>query len=426
MVRDEAWQQLYQKYHGQIDEQFGFLAFRTPPLVASSTMDAKVLTADMASHMMVWAEFGRPNQREWLPNKKYDSAIDAGLYPSGYYLFQAEPTPTLHAVIEQNEKTRLAASHHSPHSTAAPASNTASYNGRLWKGWVLPASESDTWFVAGSAEYNRILQSEDIDGAMNAQRAVWRSLQAKADSPLDQYRRERSKGVLFLDSLRVKMGDDAFLEVMKNYFAANTTKTVTADSFLEKAGLNRSLAHLDDIDPPDGPMYLINDIWRRLPTAIIVYGTLRDAGANRYAAEQWQHNFLNGFESEVPIYKDFEVSDSVLRDHDVVFVGRPESNSALASWSAKLGLSYEGAAFKINDQMHASEREALILAAENPLDAAHMVLVAAGNDALSTVKAQGADLTSDEYMIFRDGESPVKGFIVAHATPSGQRAQAGK
>ncbi|MGB6688461.1 MAG: hypothetical protein WBE76_11515 [Terracidiphilus sp.] len=347
------------------------------------------------------------------------------MYPSGYYLFQAEPTATLRAAIEQNEKTRLAASHNaSP--TKPPAENTAHYDGRLWKGWVLPASDSDTWFVAGSAEYRQVLQSKDVDEAMNAQRAVWRNLQAGADSPLDQYRRERSKGVLFLDSLRVKMGDNAFLGLMRDYFAANTTKTVTVQSFLEKAGLNQSLAHLDDVDPPDGPKFLMNDIWRRLPSAVIVYGTLRDAGANRYAAEQLQHNFLNAYESQVPIYKDFAASDDLLRDRDVVFVGRPESNSALAAWSAKLGLDYQGAAFKIDNEVHASEREALILAAENPLDATHMVLVVAGNDALSTVKAQGSDLTSDEYMIFRDGESPVKGFIVAQTASSGQRALAGK
>ncbi|MGA7259089.1 MAG: hypothetical protein WBX09_20765, partial [Terracidiphilus sp.] len=425
-MRDTAWQQLYQKYRGKIDEQFGFLAYRTAPLVAASTMDAKVVTADMASNMMVWAEMGRPNQREWLPNKKYDYTGDDGLYPSGYYLFQAEPTATLRAAIEQNEKTRLAAAHGSSQQTTAQAKNTARYDGRLWKGWVLPASDSDSWFVAGSAEYEQVLQSNDVDEAMNAQRAVWRSLQAKADSPLDQYRRERSKGVLFLDSLRVKMGDDAFLKLMRDYFAANTTKTVTAQSFLEKAGLNQSLAHLDDIDPPDGPMYLVNDIWHRVPTAIIVYGTLRDAGANRYAAEQWQHNFLDDYESQVPIYKDFAVSDDLLRDRDVVFIGRPESNSALVSWSARLGLDYQGAAFKIDNEVHAWEREALILAAKNPLDATHMVLVVAGNDALSTVKTQGADLSSDEYMILRDGESPVKGFIVAHTASSGPPAHAGK
>ena len=57
--------------------------------------------------MMVWAEIGRPNQREWLPNKKYDFAGDDGLFPSGYYLFGAEPSATLRASIKQNEKMRL-------------------------------------------------------------------------------------------------------------------------------------------------------------------------------------------------------------------------------------------------------------------------------------------------------------------------------
>jgi hypothetical protein len=79
---------------------------------------------------------------------------------------------------------------------------------------------------------------------------------------------------------------------------------------------------------------------------------LRDAGANRYAAEQLQHSFLNGYESEVPIYKDFAVSDELLRHRDVGFVGRPEANSALALWSARLGLNYQGASFRINGEVH--------------------------------------------------------------------------
>ena len=423
-VRDTAWQQLYQRYRGQIDEQFGFVAFRTPPLVAAATMDAKVLTADMASHMMVWAEFGRPNQREWLPNKKYDFDGDDGLYPSGYYLFGAEPSVTLRASIEQNEKARMADAAGLETPRAIPASNKVDYTDRLWKGWLLPASDSDIWFVAGSAQYYQILQSKDIDEAMNAQRAIWRSLQAGAPTPLDQYRRERSKGVLFLDSLRVRMGDDAFLKLMRDYFAAQATKTVTADSFLAKAGLTRVAADLDAIDPPDGPAYLVNDIWRRLPSTVIVYGTMRDAGANRYAAEQLQHSFLNGYESEVPVYKDFEVSDDLLRHRNVVFVGRPEANSALARWSMQLGLDYDAATFKINGTMHTSEREALILATGNPLDPTCMVLLVAGNDALSTVKAQNVELTSDQYIIFRDGKSPLKGFL-ARSTTSVQQARAG-
>lgn len=422
--RDLAWQGLYRKYRGQIDEQFGFLAFRTAPLVAVATMDAKVVSADMARNMMVWAEIGRPNQREWLPDKKYDFAGDDGLYPSGYYLFGAQPSETLRSSIEQNEKMRRADSAEPETAEKLAAAKKADYVDRLWKGWILPASESDTWFVAGSAEYHKVLQSKDVDEAMNSQRAIWRSLQASASTPLDQYRREQARGVLFLDSLRLRMGDEAFLRLMRDYFAVHTTKAVTAESFLETAGLTRVAAHLDSIDPPDGPAYLVNDIWRRLPSAVIVYGTLRDAGANRYAAEQLRQKFLNGYESEVPVFKDFEVSDELLRHRNVVFVGRPEANSALAAWRTQLGLDYEGAAFKVNGEVHVSERQALVFAAENPLDRACMVLVIAGNDALSTVKAQDVELTAHQYIVFRDGDSPVKGFLDRGST-SIQRARAG-
>lgn len=408
--RDMAWQELYQKYRGKIDEQFGFLAFRTAPLVAASTMDAKVVTSDMASHLMVWAEIGRPNETAWVPNRKWDFAGDEGLYPSGYRLFDAAPSRKLRSEIQQNEKDRLMALLDPP-APAPPAAHPPTYKGRLWSGWILPASDTDIWLVAGSARYRRVLASSDVADAMNAQRTIWRGLELSPDNPLNHFLREQTKGVLFLDSLRIKMGDEAFLKVMRDYFAASTTKTVTAESFLEKAGVQKASVDLDAIDPPDGPAYLANDIWRRLPSALIVYGTLRDAGANRYAAEQLQSRFLERYQSEVPVYKDFEVSDELLRHRDGVFLGRPEANSALASWAEKLDLVYAGASFKTNGKADGSERDALILAAKNPFDPAHMVLVMAGNDALSTVKAVGAELPPDQYMIFRDGGKPSKGFV---------------
>ncbi len=410
--RDLAWQDLYRKYRGQIDEQFAFLAFHTAPLVSASTMDAKVVTADMASNLMVWAAIGKPNQLEWLP-QKWDYVKDDGLYPSGYYLFQGEPSETLRAIIQQNEKARLALVD-SPVSTTPAASGPPPFESRLWKGWILPATGADTWFVAGSAAYKSVLQSKDVEEALDSQRTGWRGLQLSPDSPANHFRREQTKGVLILDSLRRKRGDAAFLKLMCDFFAANTTKTVTAQSFLDQTG-----AKLEVIEPPDGPAYLASDIWKKLASSVIVYGTMREAGANRYSAEQVQSHFLDYYESQVPIYKDFEVTDDLLRHHDVVFVGRTEANVALARWAEKLGLDYAGAAFKIDGMVHASEREGLILAAKNPLDAAHMVLVVAGNDALSTVKSQRADLSNDEYEIFRDGDEPVKGFI-HHDSSTGQ------
>ncbi len=172
-------------------------------------------------------------------------------------------------------------------------------------------------------------------------------------------------------------------------------------------------------EPADGPAYTVSDIGRRLATAVLVYGTQREAGANRYAAEQLQASYLNQFESQVPIYKDFEVSDELLAHKDVIFVGRPEANTALAAWAKPLNLDYQGAIFKIENQLHATEREALTLAAKNPLDAAHMVLVMAGNDALRTVKLATAGGRFDQtpYVITGDPARP------AGTAPMGRRAR---
>ena len=61
--------------------------------------------------------------------------------------------------------------------------------------------------------------------------------------------------------------------------------------------------------------------------------------------------------------------------------------------------------------MHASEREALVLAAKNPLDATHMVLVIAGNDALRTVKAADAGVGAAQYQLIDDGNPTRSGFL---------------
>ena len=390
-IRDLAWQDLYRQYRGQIDEQFGFLAYRTAPLVSASTMDAKIATADMASRLMLWAAIGKPNQREWRPDPGGYAKND-GLYPSGYYLFRGQPSESLRTAIQQSEQARLAARP----SESQRAARQASYKDRLWKGWVLPASDADTWLAAGSAAYYRALQSADLAKALDARRAMYRGLKLASDNPANRFRLEETKGVLFLDSLRRKLGDDPFFALMSEFFTAHAAATVTAQSFLEKAGVPFEFS-----EPEDGPAYLLNDIYRHLPTAILVYGTAREAGANRYAAEQIQSNLLDDYESAVPICKDFEVSDELLRHRDVIFIGRPEANSALAAWAARIGLDYPGAAFRIDDAVHASEPEALLFSAKNPLDPAHMVLVVAGNTALRTVKAWSAGLPQTDHVILK-------------------------
>ena len=168
-VRDLAWQDLYHQYKGTIDEQFAFKAYDSAPLVAATTMDAKVATSAMANNMMVWAEFGRPNESVAAPPRDASTSPNHGLYPGGYYLVSVEPSDSLKASVIENEKARLAAV---KPEEAVQTEKTAKkpalvswkdHTDKLWKGWVLPASDADTWFVAGSAGYYRTLQSKDVN-----------------------------------------------------------------------------------------------------------------------------------------------------------------------------------------------------------------------------------------------------------------------
>ena len=388
-IRDLAWQELYRKYKGQIDEQFGFLAFHSAPLISAGTIDAKIATADMANRLMSWAAIGRPNQSVWAA-PRVDPGPNRGLFPGGYHLFHAEPSESLKTMIQENEKARLAVkpSDNKPAESPRPAS----FADRLWKGWVLPATPADIWFVAGSAEYWRLLKSDDPERALEAQRIRYRGLKLAPDDESARFRTARVKGVLFLDSLRRKLGDDAFLKLMADFFAAHTTETVTAQSFLEKAG-----TAFDFVEPGDGPAYLPGDLWRHLKSAVIVYGTVLEGGANRYAAEQLRDSYREDFQMDVPIYRDFELSGDTLKDLDVVFVGRPATNSALADWAAKLGLEYDGAAFKLAGKTYASERNSVLLVSKNPLSPTHMVLVFAANGPVRPV----------DYLAFGDSQTPV-------------------
>jgi hypothetical protein len=403
-VRDLAWQNLYRGYRGQIDEQFGYLAFRTAPLVSASTMDAKVITAEMANQMMVWAAIGKPNQREWVARAV---TKNDGLYPSGYALFTTRrrtncPKSSRRAQPKAAE----------PVAAVRPAQPAASnFRDRLWKGWIVPAAEP----IPVRGQYYRLPRPAAIRRSGEGSRSAPHSISGLKLSPADtmnRFRIEETKGVLFLDSLRRKLGDDKFFPLLAAWFAENTTKTVSAKSFLDKAGVS-----FEFIEPADGPAYTVSDIGRRLDTAVLVYGTQREAGANRYAAEQLQAQYLNQFESRVPIYKDFEVNDDLLAHKDVVFVGRPEANTALAAWAKQINLDYQAAVFKIENQTHAGEREALSYAAKNPLDPAHMVLVLAGNDALRTVKlaTAGSRFEQTPYVITGDARPG------AVAMPAGRR-----
>jgi len=420
--RDLKWQELYRLNKGRIDERFAFDALATPPLVSSSAMDGKVVTADMARRMMLWAAFGKPNEREWVPSKRQreEYPMNDGLYSSGYRLFSAEPSEELQRIVAAKEAARLEAGENV---TPAALVKKVDYKDRLWKGWVLPASEADAWFTAGSAAYYADLHTDDPTEAVELRRAEFRAASAAEPSDRTRFLVEESRGALLLDSLRHSLGDDRFFALMQTFFAEHRTKRVTAAMFMEAAGADArpvfdQWLHAAVIpNDKSGPMYLLSSIHPLsgpITNAIIVYGTVTEAGANRYAAEQLQKHLLEWYESAIPVRRDFEVTDAELRDRSLIFIGRPETNSALAAIAKSIGLSYDGGDFTIDGRQHASERDALALAATNPMNPRRMVLVLAGNSALETVRlTRGPDqtLADAQFAVFDFGKQVKSGFL---------------
>lgn len=425
--RDIKWQEMYRQYKGKIDENFGFLAFRTAPLVSASTMDAKITTSDMAPKMMAWALFGKSNQREWVPSPRDPYPQNNGLYSSGYRLFQAQPDGVIKAVTSEAPKASQItepAGGDSGRGRGGRRSGSTASKDYLWKGWILPASDADVWLTAGSAAYFDALNGNDLENRLNSFRAQYRAVALEHEQPLsritastrssDWHTQAETKGALLLDALRRDMGDDAFYKLMRDFFEQNTTKTVHASDFVTAAAkpafFEKWLEGIGLPDTADGPAYTAGMFRRKLGSAIIVYGTQAEAGANRYAAEQWQKQFLEAFESAAPIKKDFEVSDSDLENHAVLFVGRPETNSALAARVKLIGLDYDGDVFRVAGKDHSSENDALIWAAMNPDEHEHMFLVAAGNSPLSTVLAARAGLGQGQYSVIESGRPVESGY----------------
>ena len=89
----------------------------------------------------------------------------------------------------------------------------------------------------------------------------------------------------------------------------------------------------------------------------------------------------------------------------MIFIGRPETNSALAAWSEKIGLDYQAAVFKLDGKTYASERNSLVFAAKNPLDPTHMVVVYAGNSPLETARSLSAMAGETPAFALEDGKA---------------------
>ncbi len=353
--RDRTWLQLFDRKKKGIDVGFGFMAFTTPPLAASHSLDAKFTTTAMSRELATWAKFGPPLGSTWEPtdSERHRFPDMHPLIANDWTVLRIDPPaadPTGAAKPVDLARTGPVADEKSHESRElAPA----------WHGTILPRTDADIWLAAAFADYERIVAEEKALKARAHQRAlgsrdrervalsrfvpISHYLAAVArrggnDLPLGQvhadlrsdewYDIAAGKGVLILAELRSLMGDGPFESFMDEFGRAHAGSAVETTAFFQSAekAHGKPLSSLTDAwlggealnklggevvaRHGSGRFWAVDSFERQLDKALIVYGTVAEAEIQREVAQRLQRKLASRFANLlIPIKADVDVSD---------------------------------------------------------------------------------------------------------------------
>jgi hypothetical protein len=451
--RDLKWVDLYNKYKGKMDEEFGKIAFTTPPLAAYSSLDAKFTTTDMAKELKSWALFGPPLGRTWQPSfdeKQRYPEVQPLVSNPWAVLTAAAPAKVeskgtnvvdlggaFDAVKKPVTRRRRDVEHVIPEAA--------------WRGTLLPKSDADVWLATAFADYEPIfsherrMKDQSTDGKLSdsdkEQIAVelfgYRSrylaaVRSAEDVPLSKihtdterdewYRIASGKGVLLLHELHKKLGDGKFADMMDAFgrdFAGKPAATAEFQAHVVKwanGGAGDLTALFDQWlngtglpgDKEKG-VYTVHSFHHDLEKTLIVYGTLDETYTNREAAEALQQAIRQGPNITVPIKADKDVTDADLKDRHLLLIGRPDSNRCIARFKDALPITFGPRSFTVGKDSYAHAGSAVIAAGENPLNPRYSLVVVAGLDGASTLRNAAnpaAGGRAAEVVVLANGQGP--------------------
>lgn len=267
--RDVEWLKLYKKHKGKMTVDFGREAFTTPPICAFASVDAKFTTTSLAKDLKSWAIFGPPRGKTWLPTdhekRKYYEVEPLVSHPWTILHGGApgsEPTGETPAdlLAKGGEGRRNNDDEEEEEHGADPIPPAK----LVWRGTLLPQSDSDIWLASAFADYHRIVAREKgylslsdngclcdkdlgkLGTTLYAARARYLSSAAEiGDIPLTRtrsddagqawYRAASGKGALVLNELRWRLGDDKFIETLDGFGLAHAGKPVAWTQFAQHA-----------------------------------------------------------------------------------------------------------------------------------------------------------------------------------------------
>jgi hypothetical protein len=253
--RDLAFYQYYQREKGKIDGISAVNIIATSPLNRPHACDGKVTTAEMASHLMFLAHYGKVTLREKMPEKGSRLMPDLPNVIPHLSLGYSVINPVYVVEKLKGQRKALPPEAKSDLSLKEVKDVYAFDKLKLWNNTIYPASESDNWFVSGTAAYWNMLNglSGDPAPSMAALRGGLADLNCRllytiahegtlaplnARRVYDRYNNyliPRVKGTFALHQMRLALGNSKFAEVMNAVHARYAGKPMSTAQFMATA-----------------------------------------------------------------------------------------------------------------------------------------------------------------------------------------------
>ncbi|MGH7178141.1 MAG: hypothetical protein ACREJC_12235, partial [Tepidisphaeraceae bacterium] len=276
--RDMMWVKLYREHKGNIDADFGKLAFTTPPLAAHSSCDAKVTTTDLTREMKSWALWGAPLGKSWQPTQdqreKYPDIKPLAGNP--WTILTINPPASGKDEIAAVDLTKDDADD----SDDSKDDDDKRQPEPAWHGTILASADADVWLASGFARFHEYAarsnqlanENKEDDKPLSEKQCdelAGKLFRARSDAliaartggavPLSKIRSDvtddnwarqaTGRGVMLLCELRRKLGDEKFDAMMDAFGRENAGKPVTTASFIACAEMSAGTSLSDFFSP---------------------------------------------------------------------------------------------------------------------------------------------------------------------------------
>lgn len=258
--RDLAFNEYYRREKGKIDAPSLARAFATSPINLSHACDGKITTSEMAEQLVFWAHQGKVTLREKFPAPGNRRMPDLPGARPHLTLGYTAVTPIW---LAEQLAAAKAAGRFAPAATAkepkldltAVKERFALSDKQLWQGTLFPAGVADHWLASGTAGYWQVLRGLPADEAERAaalgealarqNSLLLATLAREEDLPAARaelsytryapYRVARVKGTFALHQLRLQLGTEPFLKLMRTVHERYADKEIATADFLAVA-----------------------------------------------------------------------------------------------------------------------------------------------------------------------------------------------